>query len=392
LTKNADGSLSYVAGSSDATGSVIEKLVEICVKMIDDDRNSHSKYIMLGFADYYCECQCGSKQQTGTNVLGFATYETKEGNCTHGYDYYGGFGGVVANTVNEIAKAVKAQRPDSNAIFVTFAYSKGIDVPQNLQLREDVAVKVAYRNCVSHALTDTSCAYNNTLREQVNGWKDILHPNGEMLIWDYTVNFTDYLYYIPNFDAMKSNYQYYRDELNVQHVLSQGCPNEYNFYEHQLHLYVSTKLMWNADLDVDSIINKFDSLYFGEYASYVSEYRNIMDTMYSSKSIHASTTDALNFKVASTYDTTALINACNVLQQAIDAVNANDTLSEEEKTTLTTRLRSVKITPQYMLLDLGISTDAALVSDFFTSIELLGITNRNESGDTFADMKAQFGL
>ena len=45
-----------------------------------------------------------------------------------------------------------------------------------------------------------------------------------------------------------------------------------------------------------------------------------------------------------------------------------------------------------MLLDLGLSTDSALASDFFTSIELLGLTKRNEAGDTFADMKAGFGL
>ena len=392
LTKNADGSLSYVAGSSDATGSVIEKLIEICIKMIDDERNANSKYLMLGFADFYCKCQCGSKQQTGTNWLGQATYTTKDGYCTHGYSYYGGFGGVVANTVNEIAKAVKAQRPNSNAIFVTFAYSKGIDVPTNLSLREDVAVKMAYRNCVSHALSDTSCTHNDILRERISGWKNILHPNGQMLIWDYTVNFSDYLYYVPNFEAMKSNYQYYRDELNVQHVLSQGCPSEYNFYEHHLHLYVSTKLMWNADLSVSSLMAKFDTLYFGKYASYVSEYRNIMDAMYEAKSIHTSTGDGLDYKVASTYDATALMNACNKLQEAIDAVNTDNTLTTEEKTTITTRLRSVKITPQYMLLDLGLSTDSALASDFFTSIELLGLTKRNESGDTFADMKAGFGL
>ena len=392
LTKNADGSLSYVAGSTDAQGSVIEKLVEICIAMIDDERNANSKYIMLGFADYYCECQCGSTQDLyyrGTTKLGS---QTKEGNCTHGYSYYGGFGGVVANTVNEIAKAVKAQRPDSNAVFVTFAYSKGIEVPTNLSLREDVAVKMAYGNCVSHALTDTSCTHNDIALERINGWKEVLHENGEMLIWDYTVNFTDYLYYLPNFDAMKTNYQYYRDTLNTQHILSQGCPGEYNFYEHQLHLYVSTKLMWNADLDVSSIITKFDTLYFGNYASYVAEYRDIMEAMYTEKAIHATTDDALNYKEASTYDKTALLNACNKIQAAIDAVEADDTLTDEEKTTLTTRLRSVKITPQYMLLDLGLSTDSDLASDFFTSIELLGITTRNHSGATFADMKADFGL
>ena len=137
---------------------------------------------------------------------------------------------------------------------------------------------------------------------------------------------------------------------------------------------------------------KFDTLYFGKYASYVSEYRNIMDAMYEAKSIHTSTGDGLDYKVASTYDATALMNACNKLQEAIDAVNADNTLTTEEKTTITTRLRSVKITPQYMLLDLGLSTDSALASDFFTSIELLGLTKRNEAGDTFADMKAGFGL
>ena len=117
-----------------------------------------------------------------------------------------------------------------------------------------------------------------------------------------------------------------------------------------------------------------------------------MEAMYTEKAIHATTDDALNYKEASTYDKTALLNACNKIQAAIDAVEADDTLTDEEKTTLTTRLRSVKITPQYMLLDLGLSTDSDLASDFFTSIELLGITTRNHSGATFADMKADFGL
>ncbi len=393
LTKNSDGSLSYVAGSDDAKGSVIEKLVEICVKMIDDSKNADSKYIMLGFADYYSECQCGSEQKTGTKDVLFwekDVYETKDGLCTHGYEYYGGFGGVVANTVNEIAKAVKAQRPSSDAVFVTFAYSKGIEVPKNLTLREDVAVKIAYRNCVSHALNDTSCTCNDELRTKVVGWDNILAENGQMLVWDYSVNFSDYLYYMPNYDAMKANYRYYRDELNTQHVLTQGCPGEYNFYEHHLHLYVSTKLMWNADLDVDEVIEKFDALYFGNYASYVAAYREIMDNMYEAKSIHVSTTDSLNYKDASTYDATALLSACAKLQEAIDAVNADAGLTETEKNTLITRLRSVKITPQYMLLDLGLSTDSDLISDFFDSIEILGLTKRNESGETFADMKTSF--
>ena len=366
----------YDSSNTDSLASV---LIDICMTMIKSNKNKDAEYLMLGFGDYGAQCQCN--------------------NCKKSYSENGTFAGATIVMINAIAKEVKtrmaAQGINRTVKFVLFSYSKGKDAPvtknsdgsysplnARVKLREDVNIKMAYRNCVSHALNDMSCSNNAELRERFKQWGALLSPTSEIAIWDYTCNFTDYLWYVPNFEAIKSNYQYYKT-INVNHLLSQGCPGEWNFYENKIHQYVSTKLMWDPEQDVNKLISSFDNVYFGnsKYAAYVSEYRAIMDKMYSDKGIHASTDNGLNNKVSSTYDATALKNAVSKLQSAITAVKADASLSSEDKILIETRIRSVLITPQYMLLRLNLvsgSEKTNMQADLLASVSTLGLTYYKE--------------
>ena len=396
-----DGLYKYVAGSSDATGSVIEKLISIFKTMITDSRNDGCQYIFLGQADYYAECQCSKCK---------AAYSVYDGDTSNSYS---GFGGVVVNTVNEIAKEINAWMT-ANGInktvkFVTFAgYSKGHDAPKSgtITLQNNVVLQFCYNDCSLDPLYDynfetgtftaDSCTHNADTRTSLAKW--IAFANGkEMSVWDYSANFTDYLWYMPNLKAIQQNYIYYDKMMNVNHVLTQENPNEYNYYGYKLHYYVISKLMWNPYQDVDALIEEFNDVFFGDYASYVNEYLTIMDGLFAN--VHGGYADGLSFKTYSVYGTwgttdstlhSAITKINNALSKLLTDKNAGK-VSEAEYNVMYAKLCSVKITPQYMLLYFKkyggrtVSDYSSIKTDLRSSIGLLGIRYRNEAGASLTD-------
>ncbi len=382
-TNGLDSNFKYDATN---TNSVITKLISICMDMIRDNRNAQATYLELGFADYYVECQCDNCLKAYQKFGGKSfTYSVGTTNYT---TYWGGFGGTVANTVNEIAKAVKAQMVEEGINreikFVTLGYQRAINAPVDangnalLDLDEDVVVRMCYRACASHAINDENCPHNEQKLIDVENWHKVAD---EIAIWDYTVNFKDYLYYIPNLDAMKANYEYYKD-IGVTQVMTQGAPGEWNFYDNVLHQYVASKLMWDTSLEVADIVADFDRMYFGSYASYASAYRATMDAMYATNDIHANTWGALDFANSNKFNAQTLKDAITELQKGIDAAN------DAGHTDYAKRLTSIIVTPQYMLLDMKLISGTeynTMLASFKANVELLGMEYYAEgANNTFA--------
>ena len=381
--------------------SLVTKMIEICKKVITEEVSESAKYLMLGHGDYEAQCRCEA--------------------CTAAYEKYGTYSGAYIAWANVIVKEIKEwmsslpeeqQRPVK---FVIFAYSKSIEPPvtqnadgtftpnhPNVVPDEDIVIKMAYRNCVYHSMWDESCEQNEVLRRRFSGWTSITNS---FAIWDYTANFTDYLWYLPNWGTIKDNYLYYR-EIGVEHLLSQGVPSEYNFYEHSLHMWVSCKLMWNPDQDVNALIKRFNLLYFGEeYAPYIDEYRDVFENHFAildatrANGFHAATDDSLDTKEVSLYPVAMLTKAADIVQEAIDKAQSDDSLTTEEREELVNKLRSVKVTPQYMMLDMNLIKDdtelKAVAADFFASIDALHLTYRQEGSTTensFEEMRKAYGV
>lgn len=375
--------------------SLVTKMIDICVNMVVNEVSESAKYLMLGHADFYAECKCDQ--------------------CVIAEQKYGGFGGITAVWTNAVVKGTKARLAemgcDKEVKFVMFAYSKSIDAPvkknaqgefepihEKVVLDKDIFLKMAYRNCVYHSLWDETCEENEIKRNDFRGWEKI---GQSFEIWDYSAVFPKYLYYLPNLGAMQDNYLYYQ-EKGVEHVLTQGIPGEYNFYEANIHQWVCCKLLWDPTQNVNALIRKFHTLYFGEeYAPYVDLYRDVYENYFAirdienEKGFHASTGTGLDFSMPYTYSYPVLTKAADVIQEAIDKAKMDTNLSETEREALIIRLRSVKVTPQFMILDLGYVTNDQLkleiAQDFFTSIDLLKLTYMSEgSTEPFSEMRKMY--
>lgn len=373
--------------------NLVTKMIDICTNMVINEVSESAKYLMLGHADYYAECKCDK--------------------CLVAEEKYGGFGGITAVWTNAVVKGTKARLAelgcDREVKFVMFAYSKSIEAPvkknaqgefepvhEKVVLDDDIFIKMAYRNCVYHSLWDETCEENEIKRNDFRGWEKV---GKSFEIWDYSCVFPKYLYYLPNLGTIVDNYLYYQ-EKGVEHVLTQGCPGEYNFYEANIHQWVCSELLWDPTQNVNALIKKFHTLYFGEdYAPYVDVYRDIYENYYAicdienPKGFHTSTKHEFDAFSPDTYSYPVLTKAANIIQEAIDKAKADTTLLDTERENLILRLRSVKITPQFMILDLGYVTDEQLkveiATDFFTSIDLLKLTYMSEgTSEPFSDMKA----
>ena len=316
--------------------------------------------------------------------------------------------------INAMAKALddwkNAENIDREINVVTFAYWKTIIpptktdggelVPYNdkVKARDNVVIRFAHMSCAYHALTDARCTTNTRFYNYLRGWAAIADS---FSIWDYSTNFEDYFFWFPNFGSLQSNYKYYR-EIGVNNVMTQGPTNVSNFYQTRMMMYVTSKLQWNPDADVNELVERFNKYYFGgETAKVVDGFVSLMNNHYAiidgdNASYHTDLFSAGDYKSAELNPRGFLEHASDLIYVEMERVENDSEIPREEKDSLRKKLLGVYLTPRYMLLkNYDSYYDPSGEHDFavevFKIIDELGIRNRGEL-QTINDLKTQYGV
>jgi hypothetical protein len=173
------------------------------------------------------------------------------------------------------------------------------------------------------------------------------------MIWDYNVNYNDYFWYFPNLSYLKENMKTYA-RMNARYIMKQGANNVTPIWHDELHAYVSSKLFWDLDADVDGLVKEYVSLYFGPGAEKVQAYIDEMEGFYEELkkgdfrlrvSGHISVQPYLS---AELYPLALLQGQEKTLEEGIAAVENSD-LPQAEKDVYIKRIKSVLITPLRMI-------------------------------------------
>jgi hypothetical protein len=179
---------------------------------------------------------------------------------------YGGHSGLILWFVNQAADALKDEFPDK--YIGTFAYNYSRQAPTGIRPRPNVVVRLCdIECCFLHPLYG-GCERNRAFVSDMQAWGRIA-PH--IFIWDYVVNFHQYLPPFPNFAVLAPNIRFFQQNhaIGIMEEADYQAPaSEFS----ELRSWVLAKLMWNPTLNTDALVREFISAYYGKAAPYIQHY------------------------------------------------------------------------------------------------------------------------
>lgn len=260
--------------------------------------------------DRYCTCE------------GCKALNEKYGNVPSGSIIY---------FVNKIAK----EFPEKKISTLAYWYSR--KAPKNIKAEPNVNIMLCNIESSREApVYKTDPAFSQDLKD----WGAMAN---DILIWDYNIQFTNYISPFPNLFTLKPNIKFYTD--NNVHALFMQANDEPAAEMALLRSYLISKLMWKPDADEKAIIGEFLNGYYGNAGMYIGEYIDAMqESLLESKfklSIFGDPIDAkeayLSAKMMATYN--------DLFDKAENAVKSNSDLLE--------RVQVARLPLMYATLQIG---------------------------------------
>lgn len=181
-------------------------------------------------------------------------------NCQALYEKYGNISGAYIMMSNEIAKAY----PDKQISTLAYQYTRS--APVNIEPLPNVNIMFCSIECNrSEPLVE-----DKRSADFVQDMKDWSQLTNNIFVWDYVVQFKNYLTPFPNFHVLQPNIQFFK-QSNVNMMFQQGSSGTWSDLA-EVKQYVIAKLLWNPDADVDALVKNFIEVYYGPAAPFIQQY------------------------------------------------------------------------------------------------------------------------
>lgn len=178
----------------------------------------------------------------------------------------GSASGSVINFVNKVARLF----PDKTISTLAYQYSR--KAPKNLIPEKNVNIMLCSIECYrTHPLASdtTEGSFTRDLLE----WTKL---TDNIFLWDYVVQFTNFISPFPNLHVLQPNIQLFADH-KIGMIFEQGTESEGAEFN-QLRTYLISKLIWNPYLNTDSLMNDFLDGYYGKAGRHIRGYIDLMRT------------------------------------------------------------------------------------------------------------------
>ena len=375
----------------DRDGLASEMAEIIKQQLLDADKNGETiDYIHIGQEDFGAWCNCTS--------------------CTECIEQYGGY--HVATYIlfmNAFSDIITPwlEETGHDIEFTMFAYHDTENVPvvyneatgkydlisEELVLRDNVKVIYAPINADYYSPFDEE--NNENTYANLQGWSQI---SDKLYIWIYSETFRNYLVPFDNFNSIKANYRLL-EEANTYWCFNQAQRNnaESTGFSH-LKGYLSVKLQWNADYDVNELIKDYCNAYFGDASdimqNLLEEYKTWRAYTYYEKN-----QDGNNHTVpaADYWDATLLKKWLAEFDEAYASIEKYKTTDTETYNRLYEAILLESLSYRYLLIDFfpeecGNETELyEMKSAWKTDAARLGITHRSES-ETISKLYEAWGI
>lgn len=179
-------------------------------------------------------------------------------------DKHGGPQGSFYFFLNKIAKLFPKTK------ITALAYLHTYRAPENLTIESNIyTLFCPIQMNRGKAIVESS--NNKDFLSILNNWSTIA-PH--LYLWDYTVEFTNYLSPFPNLHTFSKNFKLY-EQHKVKGFFVQGYADvPGDLYE--LRQYLLAKIIWNTETDVVAVTNDFLNGFYGNAAPFIKKYIDIL--------------------------------------------------------------------------------------------------------------------
>ncbi len=189
--------------------------------------------------------------------------------------------GPILEFANYVAAGLHDEFPDKAVDTLAYYYSE--KPPKNLKPLPNVIVRLcSYGCCSSHPLADCDSDESRHFRENLNGWHALTN---RIWIWDYTVNYANFLQPFPNLWTLQPNIQYFAAH-GVRGVFEEGDYVNPGGELKELRDYLLAKILWNPDCNFDATLHEFLEGYYGPAAPQMQRYLSILHKAIDKPTIH----------------------------------------------------------------------------------------------------------
>ena len=172
--------------------------------------------------------------------------------------------GPVIRFVNEVARMF----PDK--VISTLAYQFSRSAP--LKTRPDENVQIMLCTIEMNRSEPIAEDYRSTsFLKDIVEWGKITK---RIYLWDYTVNFAHHVTPFPNMHVLQPNIQLFVKNNVFEHFQQTNADVGHEFSE--LKFYLLSRLLWNPEVNTDSLTADFMKGYFGPAAPFIQTY---LDTL-----------------------------------------------------------------------------------------------------------------
>ena len=180
-------------------------------------------------------------------------------------DYEGAPSGTLIYFLNKLAERF----PDKE--FSTLAYLYSVNPPKHIKPLPNVNIMLCDIDCCRE-VTLTENASGQAFMKAMKGWSE---KTRNIFVWDYGINFDNYLVPFPNFHIMAENIRLFRDHHTQMHFSQIAGSRGGDFAE--MRTWLVAKLMWNPDADMEELLQTFINGYYGEAAPYIYRYVKMVE-------------------------------------------------------------------------------------------------------------------
>ena len=332
--------------NSDMEVSVAKVLLESLKNYVREWPNA--KFFMIGKSDErtaFCKCDvCRRREET-----------------------YGGKSGTMCIFMNAIAREItewsrkELDGREINIVFFAYQFTeeapvkekngKFVPVDDKVKLEPNVYVRIAPISA-NYAVGFSDERQLEFYRKVFAGWGSV---TDNLMVWDYTTNFNEYLWYMPNLNYMQKNLRFYKD-IGTVYVMNQSSYDSRGDWQSDLKLYLARRLYWHVNYDVDALIKEYISLQFGKAAAAdVTSFIEMMEEHFAVKvsgGMDISILPTLNeeYMKPETYPIGLLERGMKYINDAMEKTRADESLTPALRDMYLRNLTGVLLTPQRMIL------------------------------------------